>query len=76
MTSCCCLVEFGSSCFNHALIEFDLSDSVLDILQCTMIIVFIARSLYSIIFTICCFLSLLSPLYIYIYILVVGRYRR
>ncbi len=35
MTSCCCLVEFGFSCFNHASIESWFANySVLDILQC------------------------------------------
>ncbi len=33
MTSCCCLVEFGSSCFNMLRSNLDLSDSVLDILH-------------------------------------------
>ncbi len=34
MTSCCCLVEFGFSCFNHASIESWFANySVLDILQ-------------------------------------------
>ncbi len=36
MTSCCCLVEFGFSCFNHASIESWFANySVLDILQNT-----------------------------------------
>ncbi len=36
MTSCCCLVEFGFSCFNHASIESWFANySVLDILQQT-----------------------------------------
>ncbi len=34
MTSCCCLVEFGFSCFNHASIESWFANySVLDILH-------------------------------------------
>ncbi len=35
MTFCCCLVEFGFSCFNHASIESWFANySVLDILHC------------------------------------------